>query len=439
MGLHKKFWRDVRSEVHAVNPKLAEIIDKIDPPDDCFFYEAEYQYGEYIIENGGFKLPEINGKRHSLFDQDAPKEVVKEIGYNYGSNPAVIVLEHTVELFVSVGESLVPSYLFYPGDVFGFTLMLKQKPQDLDRSRPSASIWEMTAGGRSTFILPKICDALGHKRIERHFNFNVKKPSELMDHWPVFREIAKKAAPEWKTRLLYLSRNWFNRLADPDWAMLKIYLMDATQSAHIYWMSFVPISLAFAKIHHLKNIESSSIVTDIVKNLFAVGSGAVPGLQPAIDDIIVPNSTLQEVYSDIYRLEEFSPTVMQPVYFGRYNNERPVYTSLHYMPVGGVFKLNKIHSSYKFLDEIQYILNKHIDSIRAQSETIDAPYIDEVTKNVNFDFFHYLPKAENSFIQDSKIIPEEDDSFKVGVKNDKKVAYASKFFKGCVRIAPKAF
>jgi hypothetical protein len=436
--LDKLLWKDVKNEIFNINQELATVIDSINPPDDCYFYRATYQYGDEFLRSGEFILPPQNGKQMSFFSDEIPRELQFDIGYNLGNHPTFIVTKNTVEAYIEINSTAIPTYILYPGDLFGVSVVLAGAPSEELDLTPAKSIWEITAGARSTFMLPKISDAFGHKKIEKHFNINVELPNDIFDHWQVFREIVRKSEANWSTELLFFSRNWFKYLHTPEWQPLKLYFYKIYRELKSYWLNIFPVDVTVSQIHYKKKIDPDTKVVDIIKNIFAVAGGELIGFQPATDNQLLPIDCIHDAYVNIYKkLNGYAPIIMQPAYFRKFNND-PIYTSTNMMTIENLYQLLKVPRHGQLIAEVENIFAKYISVIESGGINIDTPYLHDVAKSVKVDFFHYLANSAESNLKNSMDIANQDKNFELDkFPKNNKFAHAGKFIKSCIRIAPK--
>src|ERR1700737_2714049 len=93
-------WKDVREEVAKKNNELAKIIDELNPGPEYTVFKARYHFGSEILKNGDLYIPDNKGDLILLSSSAAPAHIQSKLGYNLGSNPAGILLNHTAEIFL---------------------------------------------------------------------------------------------------------------------------------------------------------------------------------------------------------------------------------------------------------------------------------------------------------------------------------------------------
>lgn len=429
VSMQELTWQDVRSEVSALNPELAKVIDGVDPGPEYTIFKLRYPFGSEILKNGPLQLPDKNGNLIFIDDKDMDPGIRAKLGYNLDSNPVGFILKNSVELFIFLDASTVPLYgLIHPGRIFGTWQILN--PQGFHNP---VCFWSMTAGARSLFLLPKISDNLCYTRLKKAFNLDVDKPKKLRDHWNIFREIANHPdfGESWETEILFFSKVWFERLDDPAWQSFKLYLLDQAWKGSEFFRNQFMWDLIFSNIQNDREIKPDPYIADTVRHILGMSAGALPGFAPALNDEAGPVKKLQKVFREIYRTE-YEPVMMQPYFLNKKDN-RPVYYSLE-QPTTIKFS-PKSRSNISKIDElfaVQSLLNKYLLDIRQNKYNVANTPIFEASKIVEYTFFH-PDNATLSGIQSHKDIQEGDPAFK-GIKN---FPYTSTFIAGCIRLKIK--
>ena len=162
-------WNEVREKVYALNPEFTESIDRINPPKSSHLYIVKYRYGEFILKNSIFYIPNHLGKVVPIDDDSVPASLSHDLAYNERSNPVSITLNNSFELFANHNHQCIPFSMGVPGTILGTWLILTalgdQHAKALHSFHP-IFIWQMTAGCRSVFMLPKISEATGHNNLK---------------------------------------------------------------------------------------------------------------------------------------------------------------------------------------------------------------------------------------------------------------------------------
>lgn len=437
-NFEKLQWKTVREEVLSVNPTLGKIIDEIDPPANYALFKCRYPYGTEALKKGKLYLPNERQEMVPLTDSSIKQDIRDSLSYNIGTNPVSLMLKNSVEVFMTMESHTIPYYygLVLPGKIFGASRVLSRK-----FSHSAAYLWNITAGARSLFALPKISENLGHNRLKRNFKIAAEKPENLLNHWEVFRALAnsKSAACDWSMEILYFSRQWFEKLDDPKWEKLHFYLLKNAWENTEFWCNQFLWNLIFSNIQQKKNLRPDPYIADTTKHILATAVGAVPAFAPALDDRAAPVSFIQKAYLEVYQLKHHYPTIMIPQFFDMYGKSNPVYYSLEY-PCTIEFSPRSRRISNKTTDsnEINYVLDKYLNEIGKSELNLNGTPLFEVPQKVSFDFFH-ANTINYDGIRKSSDIPREDPSFvpKSAPPSNKGFPDSCSFVRGCIRISNK--
>jgi len=428
-------WEQVRETVRGVNAELAAIIDQISPDKKYTVFRVRCPYGSEILKKGQLQVPNKNGVLVPLNDSSLDPRLGELLGYNLGSNPVTLVVKNSLELFFPLEDRTVPFYGLIPaGKLFGAWRILSP-----GTSLQPKFMWDMTAGARSIFMLPKISEKERHNKLKKTLRLSAEIPKKLIDHWQVFTEIANhpQITQPWEVELLYFPIQWFENFDSPTWLPFHHYLLNIAWKSSELWRNQFVWNLIFSLIQERKNIKPSSYIADTVKHLFSIGIGALPGFAPAIDNTAAPIIDIQNAYLDIYNLKDYNPTIMQPqMFISDAENNRPVYYSLQFhTAIEFSLKSRERTSITTDLYEIMSLLNKYSSEVLHEQYNIDATPFYTLAKSTSFDFFHSDTKLYPSLIH-SREIPKEDPSFNfcAGKMIEGDFPETTTFVRGCIRI-----
>lgn len=430
-------WEQARPYVFRVNPSFAKIIDAISPSKQHKLYRVIYGYGDEILANGSLNLPCSNGNLLSLNNPKIKKSIERDLNYNLGANPVGLVLKNSIELFIKSKERIIPYCLMPTGKVFGLWRLLDSKVSHC----PLYFLWGMTAGTRSLFMLPKISREVSHNRLKQQFQVNVSKPKCYKDHWVVFREIARRSSTPWTAEVLFFSKKWFSRLNDPIWMEFHRYLLMSAWESSGFWRNQFIWQAIFTLIQNRLDLKTSAYIADLVQHIFMVGVGALPGFAPAVDNIAGPIDEIQNAYLEHYLLENYIPTIMQPLTFSLYkNHQRPVYLSLQHPTAMELAPKNTTrHNALEEISRIHSIINDYFAVLAEDEFHVGETPLANLYRHVSFDCFHSDPKDLYN-VGKSEAIFIEDKSFRTFSKKyrgNRIFSANSPFFNGCMRISRK--
>lgn len=427
-------WDNIKEDVRRVNPEFAEVVDDLKTKNDYPLYIVYYPFGSLIIDTGRFRFPLKDGSLAPITCSAISSDIREQLGYNAGSIPLGLVLDHSVELFLQTEDRVIPSAVTKSGKLIGLWAALSSIHVWLDA-------WHMTAGARSIFVLPKITDTAGHKKLCRARNIKMPLPRNLGMHWSLLTKVAQHSdfSQPWYTKVLLFSKNWLSEQKNDSWIRFQRFLYQEAWIGTEYWRRKIVYDHIWDTIIRelTKNdIRATPFIIDIVKYIIMVGLGAVPGFCPAVNNEEVPVEGLQEDFIKLYGLKNYAPTIMVPHHFSIIN-KRPVYWSLT-MPthLESTVKPKTLTSTLVILREIRDLMLYFKQTILKNSNTIKDSPIEQFLTQVQFDFFHSEPDSEGQ-IRLSLEMPKGDSSLihcssKFGQRLFSDV---SPFVRGCVRFS----
>jgi len=434
-ALEKIRWSDIRQQIQSINPEFTNIIDEISPDDTFKLYKAKYRYGVEIIKNGVLQLPNQQGQTAAITCASTDKELKDELSYNLNTNPVSMILKNSVEIFLTHKNHTLSLYgLVKPGGIISTWMVLGG---DIESHGP-AFLWDMTSGARSFFMLSKISNQSGDRRLRKAFSLTAEKPKLLIDHWNMFREIAQHPdfSQPWDTEILFFGKKWFQHLDDPAFIKLQQYLFKRAWQGSDFARNQFIWNFVYSTIQRQKKIKTDPYIAETVKHLFAMASGASSGFAPSINNLGAPVQGLTEVYNDIYRLKEYQPIFMEPYIFGHRDIDRPVYYSLEY-PSTMEFSSRSRDDKNKIQDliYIKSLVNKYIDALSDNHLNLKTTPIGKLSDLANFSYFH--SSEGYHAIEDSRLILSQDRCFNNDANDARPLPINSSFLRGCVRINKK--
>lgn len=418
-------WEQARAQLIPLAPKLVEIIDQISPNKRFDFVKVSYPYGSQVMRRGCFDLSRIHNPI-----------IRQKLKYSDSANPMMIVLRHCFELFAPQNDRIIPYYIVKPGQLFGIWQILNKTTPGRHSYFPYA-IWDMTAGARSVFMLPKISEKSAHKKLQSDFQISVDKPVHFKDHWQVFRALSQSAQFEdtWSAEALFFSSDWFENLDDPAFKYLKLYLYECIWQQSELWRSQTFWDLTFSRIHAKRNMTSSPYHMDVARHIFAIAAGVLPGFKPVTDDQMGPFATIKSIYEEHYGSAEWAPLMMQPAMFSFYEKTESVYYSLRYP---SAIRLAVKPSERDSIISDTYLIARLIDKYKAELANneyeIKESTLNDIPSNVNFTYFH-TKQNDYRCVGLSDAILSQDPRFLSQIDHENKFPKTSAFFTGCIKIS----
>jgi len=430
--IEKINWEKAKKSVLAIDKELYKIINELSVDDSYAIYKANYPYGTKIYEDGLFYLPVINSKTHTLPINDAsiPQNIKNDLCYH--DLPLGMITKGSFEVFRESSHRV-------------FSLALRKKGLEL-------GIWEMfaptspytvTSGSRSLFLLPKIADALSHKKL-RAYGVRSPQPRNLLDQWAIFKELIahQNIANPWTCEILLFSSKWIETMKkDPAWLNFYHYTLkkawDHTEASR----TIVTYNAALERFSHIliqRRIKPSPYILETLKHLIFITVGAVPAFKPAgADNSPAPIDEILKTYLNVYGLKTYYPSMLYSDYLQR-NEPDSVYYSLQ-LPIS----LEKLagdrysNSAKTDLIELIELTNSFIDELNNGVLGAGSHHIQALFSKTKFDFFHtdadpvlQVSPASQMAIDDRKLLylPEGD-------YGERKFSDRCHFVKGCVRVS----
>ncbi len=427
--LKETYWDEVRDEVYKVNPELASICDELSPGKKHPLIRLSYPYGSTIVDKGEFYFPSQDNELISIKDNRLSKEIKERLGYS--SIPLSLLLHNDSEVFVETNNRVTPLNFFKPGDLFG---VFESMGCLTDIS--SDSIWSVTAGGRSVFMIPRITDKVGHNRIRKEFGISTNEPpTELTSQWKVFKGIYQRSGglERWSNDILVFTDKWFDNNNDISWLKFQKYifklcwaqlqLLRDTTEFSLLWSSF-------ADAISSRNLKPRPYLIDTLKHLVSIANGAGVAFKPAVNESALPVSLIQDAYINCYNLKTYIPTLMQPCKLK--GEVQKVYYSLAFPTV--LESTPYVRNAPSIIEDqrnIKRLLDTLIRTIKIDNSIINP------IKHVKYDFFHTDIDQYGEILSSTDMIAEDSTFSSLGVKRfkDRTSSSSSSFFRGCIRIS----
>lgn len=275
-GLVKLYWSDVRKRVASVEPAFAKIVDELNPDKTFPIYLAYYPYGAVIADIKEPFFYNSNGEVFGLDHKNAPKDLVKHLGYGIDSLPLGMLLEKNLEWFIDLKDEYmsIPWVIYTPGTFFPFSRVLSKKN---NRIYVPNNVLTITSGARSAFMLPNIGCATNHINLQRDYNVQNPPPKSLYEHWPIFKEILESGLVncKWRSCLMFFSEKWVHKLHnDNAWLKLKMYFHELAWQNTEYSRNKTYYDIAFSVIQKKRNLKPNPYLVDTARHLFTVALGS---------------------------------------------------------------------------------------------------------------------------------------------------------------------
>lgn len=426
-------WSEARSSVAERNPYLVEVIDKIDPGADYPLLQATYPFGTYILRKGRIHLPDGKFSTNTVDNHVFPSEVCALI--NYANVPLGMITKNSVEIFYDDKSKIFP-VAYYNRDL----------QIGVWESIGCATPYDITAGARSLYMLPKISIIGCHKRLKTHYGIKQSAPKTLYSQWQVFREIAQSStfSSPWDCEILFFTKKWADKIFSDDlvWQSLRNYILQRAVRHSALGRKKVGFAFMWQVLSdELKNagLKPDPYILDTLQHLLLMATGELPGSIPYLgDNCAGPLTEIQKIYVNTYGLKDYVPTIMQPHHFAL-DSSRPVYYSLQTPTLLNSSPKNKVNNSN--IDDIRDMF-EIISLIRQTTFNdllqVEGVNIQQLINSINLDFYHNPLYAYGENIRPTSEMPNDDPVFMTTpAKSNKTFAASASYLRGCVKISKK--
>jgi len=427
-------WKDVSQEVSKVNPKLAAIIDNLDPDDSYKLYRVRYPFGAMVFDKGNILLPNKSGNFVTLFHPEIPTQLKEDLSYR--KIPIGLVLSKGLEIHIEIENRVVPFTVLYPGMPFGVW-----ETFDPNTSCFVKETWNVSSGARSIFLLPKIAEISGYERLRRDFNLRLGPPKYLKDQQKIFVKIAKtpEFKEKWFSEILLFSRKWHELLtSEKPYFELNDYLLKYIWNQSIFWRFVALQNLVwnhFVKQIKIEHNKCGTYPLETLKHLVTVGVGALPVFIPDGSNLMAPINGLKKVFLDSYELN-YAPTFMVPHHLcvekkycsGYYSINEPIL-------IESVPKTREVLNIKKVTREVKALFDLFKRKVLNGDLTLENTPIDHLISKDIFEFYHTTPDSAGDLLTSSQL--SKKDPALVAMPegyHPSEFAYSSIFLRGCVRI-----
>jgi len=418
-------WEDVRDKVRTVNPELAAIIDRISPDKSHKLLKATYKFGDLIVNNGVLQIrhdDKIHPITSSVFSQKLKENLL------FSRIPLALPLNKTSEVFVAENERIIPLIVFKPGMMFGtfettdFVFGLRSNP-----------VWNVSAGSRSIFSLPKLSDSACLNRLQALFSISKNnKVQSLADHWELFRAMANNEnfTQKWESEVIFFTKKWFQQQkSDPKWNEFILYMCGQSWKQSRLFLSKDEFAIDwqnFIRTLTSRRLQPTPYMVDTLRHLFLISIGEAPAFKPVGDsNLSAPIEGLQKAIREVYELKKYAPILMHAVTHDKHDDSN-LYYSLAYPTLLEGSPDSKTNSSTIMLDTRN--LKLIIDTLFGNKEISES-----ILSNRNFDYFH-IEEDMYKEVRSSKFIQKEDPNFSLDSFKDLEFCSTSPFWRGCIRI-----
>jgi hypothetical protein len=256
---------------------------------DSYLFEATYEYGEVIVDDGKF----VNSSGNYADE------------LNYGHIPVCSIIDKNIEIYVENNHRIIPLDMYQPHDIFGTYETL-----DYLFGIPSKSFWSLSAGGRYIFPMRKLTNSRSFGYLNKSFGKVLTKPSSHADYFEMFKEIIRQLDTSWRCRLYIIPKRYlddvklkisqnkgnalYNAIVQKNWSSVNISI--ETIKDELIWEKL------FSYFFENK-ITINHYQMDTLKHIVSIAKKKKPGFIPVNSENYIPLKAIKEVFESTYKLD----------------------------------------------------------------------------------------------------------------------------------------
>lgn len=402
-------WSRFRQMVGSVNTDLCRVLEHPLIDECCEFVPLEYGFGDLVVQDSQLQIP---------------RSTVLSTPINDPDDCFFLVLNKPLEQFFVSYSRIISLNIFYPGSVIHLPQCQRALAGDFDLP------WQLSAGIRTLFLLPKITDNMGYNRLRLAYQLTAMKPlRNLYDQWHLFRQIAQHPdiARSWRANLLMIRKKpGLNPERAAVWQRIRDYVEDDKNKLELGYSRPIASDILwqrFLEIADPRRFKLKSHLVETIKYLCAICNGLAPGFVPANQqNTVAPIADLQQAFTEVYKLRNYIPTFMHLSYLEHSTPQMLYYSLAVPLFVNHHVTCAAMPTSQRELFELKQVIDAmkgHIKSWKLEQYRLK--------------FCHVLSN-EVLGLESSLSIPEEDPRFLADHGEDREFCPSSIFWRGCIRL-----
>ena len=430
LNIQEITWDQIRESIKIKDYELFSVIENISPSKEFSLIKANYSFGSKIVDNGLLELPLISGNTLPITSSNIPNHIKRKLSYS--PIPLGFLSNKSGEVYIENGNRSFPLALLGAGKLFG----LFEITDILVGIMPEPN-WSVSSGSRFMFMLPNISEECGYKRFNKELGISVSAPKSFVEHGKIFIKLCNHPdyMKNWQNEVIFFTNKWFkNSLSDPIWSVFYNYLFksNALQRSRSYKDSTFEIIWSYSQKAILNEMkELPHRLLNSIKYLIAIATGIMPAFCNAdSSEESAPSRLIQKLYTEIYQLNDYIPTLMYPYHQIKGNILRPSYFSIS-SPTMFNDVTDKTHDGLSDLSIIQKALEILYNNHYCENN-YRLPKSYSLLENVQYKLHHHKSDSLNSiesFLSFDRHLLNDNQLFPGRV-----VCKESDFFNGCIQI-----
>ena len=436
--LNKVTWAKVASAVEKVNPVFATLINQLSPDDSFAAYELTVSYGTPIFKEGILYLPNKRGQLIPVTDPDIPSSVREDLSYR--NTPICMVLSEAVEAHHETSDRVIPLTIFKRGDFFGLWEAFDSR---ISHFLPRL-VWNISAGLRSVFFLPKISERSGIERLRKEFGLRINKTVTFKDQFHILKEVINHPSfnSGWECKVLIFGKKFFEKISsgsDVAWQPVENHLLKCIWNQSGFWRFEIALDLVyhyFSEQLRKEGAVCSSYPFEMLKHLIRIGVGGLPAFRAgSLKESGIPIEEVQKIFMEIYRLK-YVPTLMIPDHFD-IHKKMSLYNSINVPTlIERVPKTREVSNVMQITRETMMLLRFFQEQALQGNLMLENTKIFEMLKVVDFEGYH-TDSDSTQLLKMTAHLPKKDPTFLSMPEGYGKREFCdtSIFLRGCIQLS----
>ncbi|HVV69410.1 MAG TPA: hypothetical protein VHE99_10340 [Gammaproteobacteria bacterium] len=194
---------------------------------------------------------------------------------SYSVFPLGLITRNSMEVSREIEGRIITLQFFLPGVIMGLWESL-----DPPKSHYPIRIWNVTAGARFIFTLPKIQAAAFFTRLRKEFDLPNQIPKDISQQWNMFKRIANHPnfTHSWYNEIYFFPVEWIEPDSKSiDWIKFHYFLLQEAWSLSQYARNARNQDVVwdyFARILSDKGYKPNPLHIEILKHIIAIAMGA---------------------------------------------------------------------------------------------------------------------------------------------------------------------
>lgn len=422
-------WQEALPRLKSVNSEFARLISGLELNANNTFIKITYGYGDKIYKGGILYVP-VQGKLWPITSSVVPRNIRDALSYH--RIPLGITINKTLEGYLNSTKGLIiPHSIYNSGDLIGTISNLSK-----DKYNWCSPYWNLTAGNRSLYLLPKITSERGYSRLKKTYGLTMQKPRLLGEQHIVYKCMNRRNSDEpiWRAEIFFLTKDWFK-------STMRAYMDFILYLYKLAWKMTENLRLNQYFYYEISNVlndcylKPNPYVIDILLYLHGISVGQHAGFFISQTDKSGPVKFLQNALTEVYKLKH-APIFIEA---NIYKNPKEVSAYFSFALQTLVRYTPRSRNSSRIVDllELADLVNR-VKRYKDYTPNITHDIIEQWLLKTNFQYFHVdTININNDIIQPSERLINYDSAF---VEYRQQYPHldlptTSSFFRGLIKIS----